>query len=104
MKEQPAVRTSPAIAAAAAAAGILAVLSGIRPGLAADLRPAEAPFVRAVTVAKVNRTCFAETLPVTGTVVARSEVLVRPDRDGLGLSEVLVEPGDTVSSVRCSPA
>jgi len=42
--------------------------------------------------------CFADTLQLTGTVVPRNEILVRPDRDGLQLSQVLVEPGETVKS------
>jgi RND family efflux transporter MFP subunit len=35
-------------------------------------------------------------LQVTGVIVPRNEVLVRPDREGLQISQVLVEPGDTV--------
>jgi RND family efflux transporter MFP subunit len=33
---------------------------------------------------------------VTGVVMPRYEVLVRPDREGLRISDVLVQPGDTV--------
>ena len=42
--------------------------------------------------------CFADTLQVTGVVTPRSEILARPDRDGLQISQVLVEAGDTVVS------
>lgn len=66
-------------------------------GWAADPKPApDAPFARAVTVSKVSRTCFVDTLNVTGNVVPRSEILVRSDRDGLVVSEVLAEAGETV--------
>ena len=54
------------------------------------------PAERAVTVARVKNVCFADTLQVTGVVTPRSEVLVRPDREGLQIAQVPVEPGDTV--------
>lgn len=53
---------------------------------------------RAVTVAKTKQMCFADNLQVAGVVVAKDEVLVRPDKEGLKVSQILVEPGDTVSS------
>jgi multidrug efflux pump subunit AcrA (membrane-fusion protein) len=53
---------------------------------------------RAVTTAQTKRVCFADTLQVTGVLVARKEILVRPDREGWQISQVLVEPGDTVVS------
>src|SRR3954447_22489947 len=52
----------------------------------------------AVTVARTTNICFSDTLQVTGIVVPRNEILVRPDREGLQISQVLVEPGDTVVS------
>src|SRR5262245_51724220 len=52
----------------------------------------------AVTVVRAKRTCFADTIAVTGLIAPREEALVRPDRDGLQISTVLVEPGDIVSS------
>jgi multidrug efflux pump subunit AcrA (membrane-fusion protein) len=55
-------------------------------------------FARAVTTVKAGRSCFNDTLQVTGTVVPRNEVLVRSDREGSQISQVLVENGDTVAS------
>jgi HlyD family secretion protein len=52
----------------------------------------------AVTVAQAKSMCFSDTLQVTGVLVPRNEVLVRPDREGLQISQVLVDPGDNVSS------
>ena len=52
----------------------------------------------AVTVATAKRMCFADTLPVTGVLVPKNEILVRPEREGLQISQVLVEPGDTISA------
>jgi multidrug efflux pump subunit AcrA (membrane-fusion protein) len=54
------------------------------------------PTERAVTVTRAKNVCFADTLQVTGVVTPRSEVLVRPDREGLQIAQVSVEPGDTV--------
>jgi HlyD family secretion protein len=52
----------------------------------------------AVTVVAAKRMCFADTLPVTGVLVPKNEILVRPEREGLQISQVLVEPGDTISA------
>jgi multidrug efflux pump subunit AcrA (membrane-fusion protein) len=52
----------------------------------------------AVTVASAKNVCFADTLQVTGVLVPRNEILVRPEREGLHVSQVLVEPGDTIVS------
>jgi multidrug efflux pump subunit AcrA (membrane-fusion protein) len=53
---------------------------------------------RAVTVAKAKQMCFADTIHLTGVVAAASEILVRPEKEGLKVSQILVEPGDTVTS------
>src|SRR3982074_3604784 len=55
-------------------------------------------FDRAVTVTQTRKMCFSDTLQVNGVVVPANEILVRPDREGLQISQVLVEPGDTVVS------
>jgi multidrug efflux pump subunit AcrA (membrane-fusion protein) len=52
----------------------------------------------AVTVVRAKNMCFADTIQVTGVLTPRNEILVRPDREGLQISQVLVEPGDTVVS------
>jgi HlyD family secretion protein len=53
---------------------------------------------RSVTVAKTREMCFSDTIQVTGVLVAKDEVLARPDKDGLKVSQILVEPGDNVAS------
>jgi len=60
--------------------------------------PSEASSDRAVTVAQTKRMCFVDTLQVTGVLVPRNEILVRPDKEGLQISQVLVGPGDSVVS------
>jgi RND family efflux transporter MFP subunit len=51
-----------------------------------------------VSVAAARRNCFSDTLQATGVVVPRNEILVRPTREGMQISEVLVQPGDSVIS------
>jgi HlyD family secretion protein len=46
-----------------------------------------------VTVVSAKEKCFAETLETVGRIVARDEILVRPEIEGLLVSEVLVEDG-----------
>ena len=68
-------------------------------GLAAGVATAEqraGSTDRAVSVTATRKMCFSDTLQVNGVIVPRNEVLVRPDREGLQISQVLVEPGDTV--------
>lgn len=51
----------------------------------------------AVTVVRATPRDFVETLLVTGTLVAREQVLVAPEISGQRILEVLVEEGDTVT-------
>jgi HlyD family secretion protein len=51
----------------------------------------------AVTVVKAAKTCFSDTIAVSGLVVPREEIPVRPEREGFLVSAVLVEAGDTVT-------
>ena len=53
-----------------------------------------------VTATRSERTCFSDTVVVTGSLVARNEILVRPDREGLEISRILAEIGDTVASAQ----
>jgi multidrug efflux pump subunit AcrA (membrane-fusion protein) len=79
-----------------AAALALALVLPERLMAAPALREAERAPDRAVTVTATRNVCFSDTLQVTGVLVPRNEVLVRPDREGLQISQVQVEPGDTV--------
>ena len=83
-----------AVAVAATVTGYCVLLSSA----SAAESDAGAASDMAVTVARTTNICFTDTLQVTGVVVPRNEILVRPDREGLQISQVLVEPGDTVVS------
>lgn len=52
----------------------------------------------AVSVLKVSRACFNNNVEVSGTVIARDETSVRPERPGLKVSDVMADAGDTVNA------
>jgi HlyD family secretion protein len=52
----------------------------------------------AVTVMKATRTCFTDMLQVSGVLMPREEILVRPEIEGLQVSHILAEDGDRVTS------
>ena len=76
-------------------AGLLCLAS--RPTLAAEEAEA-APKGAAVTVLKAAKSCFANTVEVSGTIMPRDETQVRPERIGLKVAEVLADAGDTVNA------
>jgi HlyD family secretion protein/Biotin-lipoyl like len=62
----------------------------------------------AISVLKATKACFSNIVEVNGTILARDEpqtssqaptqAQVRPDRPGLKVAEVMVDPGDTVTA------
>lgn len=66
------------------------------PALAGETKP-DPLSMMAVTVIRATKTCFPDTVRVSGTLVAREEAPVRPDSEGLHIAEVLVDEGDSVS-------
>jgi HlyD family secretion protein len=83
----------------AMAAALAAVVAW--PGLLSPARSAESNdlgVVMTVSVVPAKNMCFADTLQVAGVLTPRKEVLVRPEREGMQISQVLVEPGETVTS------
>ena len=52
----------------------------------------------AVTVTQASAGTLAETILVTGTLVAREEVLVSPQIDQLAITSIAVEEGDRVAA------
>jgi multidrug efflux pump subunit AcrA (membrane-fusion protein) len=51
-----------------------------------------------VTVVKATKSCFAATAEVFGVLLPMEEASVTPPREGLRISQVLVDPGATVAS------
>jgi multidrug efflux pump subunit AcrA (membrane-fusion protein) len=60
----------------------------------ADARRASMP----VTVVRAVRACFPDTLQLTGIVVAREEIQVRPDAEGSRIIQITVEDGERVTA------
>jgi multidrug efflux pump subunit AcrA (membrane-fusion protein) len=58
----------------------------------------DAPKGPAVTVLKVAKSCFSDIVEATGSIIAREETSVRPERPGLKVTEVLAEAGDTTTA------
>ena len=70
------------------------------PALAADDPAAKegAPQGAAVTVLKASKFCFPNLVEAFGVLIPREETMVRPDRPGLKVIEILADPGDTVTA------
>ncbi|MET0968301.1 MAG: HlyD family efflux transporter periplasmic adaptor subunit [Tardiphaga sp.] len=78
-----------------------AALLGVASLLSCAARAADEPIVprgAAVTVLTAAKTCFAATVEVSGLLMPRDEVAVRPDRPGLKVAEVMVDAGDNVTA------
>src|SRR3954452_15210366 len=70
------------------------------PASAADPAPVAAPKPPSVSVATAAAGTLAETILLTGTLVARDEVMVGAEIDGLAITELLAEEGDHVERVQ----
>jgi HlyD family secretion protein len=44
------------------------------------------------------KSCFANIVEVSGTIIAREETQVRPERMGLKVAEVMADAGDNVTA------
>lgn len=71
------------------------VLVSAQPVLAAD---DDAPKGPAVTVLKAAKSCFSDIVEATGSIIAREETSVRPERPGLKVTEVLADAGETTTA------
>lgn len=78
------------------AAALLALAS---PTFAADDPGAkEGPQGAAVTVLKASKFCFPNVVEAFGILIPREETMVRSERPGLKVADILAEPGDTVTA------
>lgn len=81
----------------------LVIPTGLFLGVASPVLAASPPETKvskgpAVSVTKAKKTCFDDTEEITGGLVPKAEVLVRPDREGYLISKVLVEAGAKVNA------
>ena len=65
------------------------------PAFAAD---EEAPKGAAVTVLTATKSCFSDTVEISGLLVPKEEIAIRPDRPGLKVADVLVDAGENVTA------
>jgi HlyD family secretion protein len=66
---------------------------------ASAAEPAASAYVGpTITVMKAKKACFTDSIDITGMLVPKQDILVRPEREGLQISNVLVESGETVTS------
>ena len=71
-----------------------AALTG--PALVSPALAEDGPGGLTVSAVRARPLCLADRISASGTFAARHEVELRPDREGLMVGEVLVEPGDVV--------
>lgn len=76
-----------------ALAGLMLVSA--QPAFAADDDTPKGP---AVTVLKAAKSCFSDIVEATGSIMAREESSVRPERPGLKVTDVLAEAGETTTA------
>jgi HlyD family secretion protein len=77
----------------------LIFLAATTPALAADDPAAkDGPRGAAVTVITATKFCFPNLVEAFGILIPRDETMVRPDRPGLKVAEILADPGDTVTA------
>jgi multidrug efflux pump subunit AcrA (membrane-fusion protein) len=86
---------SPLLARALAPALAGLLLFGLQGVRAAD---EDAPKGPAVTVLKAAKSCFNDIVEASGSIIAREETSVRPERPGLKVMDVLAEAGDTITA------
>src|ERR1700676_4744397 len=79
---------------------IASLLALTSPTLAADEpdAPKDGPKGAAVTVLKAAKFCFSNIAEAFGLVTPREETMVRPDRVGLKVADILADAGDTVTA------
>jgi HlyD family secretion protein len=90
------LRTRPARSLTALIAAAMLGLAAL-PVRAAD-EESDTAKPETITVIKATKLCFADIVEVSGTLYPRDENSVRPERLGLKVSEVLAEPGLSVSA------
>ncbi|WP_426438840.1 efflux RND transporter periplasmic adaptor subunit [Bradyrhizobium genosp. P] len=87
----------PRIPCSSALAATALLLLAAQPSLAAGDTEAT-PKGAAVTVLKASKFCFSNIVEVSGLVLPRDEQQIRPEKPGLKVSEVMVDPGDSVAA------
>lgn len=85
------------VTAGAALAWSWALLAALSAASAAEPGGVAAPGM-SVTVIKAARACFSDTIQIPGTLVPREDILVRPENEGLRVTQLFAEEGDYVKA------
>ena len=81
-----------------AACMVLGLPGAVRQGVAQTATDDELAKGVTVTVVKATKACFAATVEVFGLMLPVEEISVTPPREGLRITQVLIDPGATVTS------
>jgi len=83
-----------------ASLAVVAALAVALPSRAAEDSdaPKEGAKGATVTVLKATKFCFPAIVEASGIILPREETMVRPERPGLKVAEIMAEPGDTVTA------
>ena len=82
----------------AALACSCALVACLTAAMAAEPNSGAAPLAMSVTVIKVAKTCFSDAIEIPGTLVPREDILIRPENEGLHVTQLSSEEGDYVKS------
>jgi multidrug efflux pump subunit AcrA (membrane-fusion protein) len=82
---------------AAALVGVGVGVLAIAPWAANGADSTETPGM-AISVLRAKSACFSDTVRLIGTMVAREEIQVRPESEGMRIAQLLVEDGDNVTA------
>ncbi len=91
------IKAGAAIVAALLAVGTLGTSGTYAADEAKPAAPAAATEGPAVSVVPASKTSFVQSVLVTGSLIARQEILISPQIDGYRLTELLAEEGDRVA-------
>jgi HlyD family secretion protein len=81
------------------AAALLCIATASASSAAEDAdAPKDGPRGAAVTVLKAAKYCFPAIVEASGIIIPREETMVRPERPGLKVAEILAEAGETVTA------
>ncbi|MBI5131691.1 MAG: efflux RND transporter periplasmic adaptor subunit [Rhodopseudomonas palustris] len=76
---------------------LAALCAMAQPAAAADEPEADAIKGQAVTVLKATKSCFPAIVEVSGFLIPRDEISIRPDRPGARVTDVMADAGEIVA-------
>jgi HlyD family secretion protein len=90
--------TAPLVSRALSALALAAMLGLSAPAARAADEAGPLPQGMAVTVLKAPKSCFSDIVEVSGIIQPRERTAVRPERFGARVTDILAEPGESVTA------